>query len=120
MEARTSIIKKRMANINRIIAVASGKGGVGKSMVASSIALNLANKGKKVGLLDLDLYGPSSHIILDIHDVFPQEENGIIPPEVHGIHFMSVVYFTEDKPAPFRGIDITNIIIIGCQIITKV
>ena len=111
MEARTSIIKKRLSPINRIIAVASGKGGVGKSLVASSLALNLADKGKKVGLLDLDLYGPSAHIILDIHDVFPQEENGIIPPTIHDIHFMSIVYFTEDKPAPFRGIDITNIII---------
>jgi ATP-binding protein involved in chromosome partitioning len=111
MEARTSIIEKRLSSINRIIAVASGKGGVGKSLVASTLALNLATKGKKVGLLDLDLYGPSSHIILNIHDVFPTEEYGIIPPSVHGINFMSVVYFTEDKPAPFRGIDITNIII---------
>jgi ATP-binding protein involved in chromosome partitioning len=111
MEARTSIIKKRMASITRIIAVASGKGGVGKSMIASNLALSLANHSNKVGLLDLDLYGPSSHIILNIHDVFPEEDNGIIPPTVHNIHFMSIVYFTEDKPAPFRGIDITNIII---------
>ncbi len=111
MEARTSIIEKRLSSINRIIAVASGKGGVGKSLVASTLALNLVKNGKKVGLLDLDLYGPSSHIILDIHDVFPKEDYGIIPPSVHGINFMSVVYFTEDKPAPFRGIDITNIII---------
>ncbi len=111
MDPRTSIIEKRLSSINRIIAVASGKGGVGKSLVASTLALNLVKKVKKVGLLDLDLYGPSSHIILDIHDVFPQEDYGIIPPSVHGINFMSVVYFTEDKPAPFRGIDITNIII---------
>ena len=111
MEARTSIIKKRLAKINRIIAIASGKGGVGKSMISSNLALSLANQGNKVGLLDLDLYGPSSHIILNIHDVFPKEDNGIIPPKVHNIDFMSIVYFTEDKPAPFRGIDITNIII---------
>ena len=111
MEARVSVIEKRLKNIKRIISVASGKGGVGKSLVASTLALNLAEKGHKVGLLDLDLYGPSSHIILGVKDVFPEEEKGIIPPKIHGIKFMSIVYFTEDKPSAFRGIDITNIII---------
>jgi len=111
MDARVSVIDKRLKNIKRIISVASGKGGVGKSLVASSLALNLSRKGFKVGLLDLDLYGPSSHIILGVKDVFPKEEKGIIPPNVHGINFMSIVYFTEDKPSPFRGIDISNIIV---------
>ncbi len=111
MEARVSVIDKRLTNIKRIISVASGKGGVGKSLIASSLALNLSKKGYKVGLLDLDLYGPSSHIILGVKDVFPKEEKGIIPPTIHGIQFMSIVYFTEDKPASFRGDDISNIII---------
>jgi ATP-binding protein involved in chromosome partitioning len=111
MEPRTSVIKKRLQTVNRIIAVASGKGGVGKSLVASALALSLVKKGKQIGLLDLDLYGPSSHIILGVTDVFPKEENGLIPPTVHGIKFMSIVYFTEEKPSPFRGIDITNIIL---------
>lgn len=111
MEARVSVIEKRLKSIKRIISVASGKGGVGKSLVASTLALNLVEKGHKVGLLDLDLYGPSSHIILGVKDVFPEEEKGIIPPKIHGIKFMSIVYFTEDKPSAFRGIDITNIII---------
>ena len=112
MEVRTSVIERRLKNINRIIAVASGKGGVGKSLVASTLALNLVKKGHKVGLLDLDLYGPSSHIILGITDLnFPEEDKGIIPQKINDIHFMSIVYFTEDKPAPFRGVDITNIII---------
>jgi len=112
MEVRTSVIERRLGNIKRIIAVASGKGGVGKSLVASTLALNLAKKGHKVGLLDLDLYGPSSHIILGVNDLhFPEEEKGIIPPKIHNIHFMSIVYFSEDKPSPFRGVDITNIII---------
>ena len=111
IDVRTSIIDKRLQKIKRIIAVASGKGGVGKSLVASTLALNLVERGHKVGLLDLDLYGPSSHIILGVKDVFPDEEKGIIPPKIHGIQFMSIVYFTEDKPSAFRGIDITNIII---------
>jgi len=111
MDARVSVIDKRLKNIKRIISVASGKGGVGKSLVASNLALNLSRKGFKVGLLDLDLYGPSSHIILGVSDIFPKEEKGIIPPNVHGINFMSIIYFTEDKPSPFRGIDISNIIV---------
>ena len=112
MEARIDIIDKRLSNIKRIISVASGKGGVGKSLVASTLALNLSKKGHKVGLLDLDLYGPSSHIILGVKDYkFPEEEKGIIPPKIDGINFISIVYYTDDKPSPFRGVDISNIII---------
>lgn len=111
METRTSVIEKRLNNIKRIISVASGKGGVGKSLVASTLAIYLADKGYRVGLLDLDLYGPSSHIILGVKNVFPEEEKGIIPPNINGIRFMSIVYFSEDKPSAFRGIDVTNIIL---------
>jgi len=112
IDPRPTVINKRLAAIDRIIAVASGKGGVGKSMVSTGLALSLSKKGHTVGLLDLDLYGPSSHIILGVKPKgFPEENHGIIPPLVHGIHFMSIVYFTEDKPGAFRGIDITNIII---------
>lgn len=112
LEPRTSVIEKRVKDVNRIIAVASGKGGVGKSMVATTLALNLSDQGKKVGLLDLDIYGPSSHIILGAKPVgFPEEDNGIDPYEVSKLKFMSIVYFTQDKPGAFRGGDITNIII---------
>jgi ATP-binding protein involved in chromosome partitioning len=112
MEVRTSVIDKRLDKIKRIISVASGKGGVGKSLVATSFALILSKKGYKVGLLDLDVYGPSSHIILGINDFsFPKEEKGIIPHKFSGIKFMSIVYFSQDKPAPLRGIDITNVIL---------
>jgi ATP-binding protein involved in chromosome partitioning len=112
MEPRPSVIQTRLKDVNRVIAVASGKGGVGKSMVASTLALTLAKQGKKVGLLDLDLYGPSSHIILGFTpNGFPDEERGIIPQEIQGIKFMSLVYFSEDKPGAFRGDDVTNIIL---------
>ncbi len=112
MEPRISVIKNRLKNIDKIISVSSGKGGVGKSLVASTLALNLSKKNKKVGLLDLDLYGPSSHIILGFDKFnFPEEKNGILPPKIKDIKFMSIVIFTEDKPSAFRGIDITNIII---------
>ncbi len=112
MDVRESVIDTRFQHVKRVLAVASGKGGVGKSMVASHLALHLKQQGHKVGLLDLDLYGPSSHIILGVdRSVFPKEEKGIIPPKIAGISFMSIVYFSEDKPSAFRGEDITNIIL---------
>ena len=111
MDPRTTIIKKRLQNIDRIIAVASGKGGVGKSMVAAGLALSLAAKNYKVGLLDLDMYGPSAHVILGVTPQFPEEDKGVVPPEIHGIRLMSMVYYTQDKPLAFRGKEITNSII---------
>ena len=109
MDARYSIIEERLKGIKRIIAVSSGKGGVGKSMVASMLSLILSKK-YKVGLLDLDFYGPSTHIIINANKK-PEEKNGLIPPEVNGIKFMSIIYFTEDKPSPLKGKDIINAIV---------
>ena len=112
MDVRESVIGKRLRNINRIICVASGKGGVGKSLIASTLALKLEKKGYKVGILDLDLYGPSSHIILGFNRRgFPDEDKGIIPSKINDIKFMSIIYFSDDKPSPFRGLDVSNIII---------
>jgi ATP-binding protein involved in chromosome partitioning len=111
MDPRISIIEKRLQSIEHIIPIASGKGGVGKSMVAVGLALQLAKKGCRVGLLDLDMYGPSTHIILGVQNIFPKEEKGLVPPKINGISYMSIVFFTKDKPLPFRGNDITNVII---------
>jgi len=111
MDPRISIIDKRLSQIKRIIAVASGKGGVGKSLIASTMALILAEKGYKVGLLDLDLYGPSSHIILGVEKTFPEEEKGIVPPKVKNVEFMTIAFFAEDRPIPLRGDDVTNAIL---------
>jgi ATP-binding protein involved in chromosome partitioning len=111
MDPRLNVIDERLAGIKRIIAISGGKGGVGKSSVASMLALVLKDMGKRVGLLDLDLSGPSDHLILGVGDVFPEEEKGIIPPDVNGIEFMSIVYFTGKNPLPFRGEDFSNTII---------
>jgi len=109
IDARLSIIEERLSGIKRIIAVSSGKGGVGKSMVAAGMAVSLAKDGK-AGLLDLDFYGPSAHIILGSSS-FPEEKNGLIPPSINGVKFMSIIYFTGDKPAPLKGNDIINAIV---------
>ncbi len=110
-DPRTAIIEERLRKIQNIIAVSSGKGGVGKSLVASVLALTLARKGSKVGLFDLDFTSPSSHIILGIGDLQPKEERGVIPPEVHGIKYMSVVFYAGDRASPLRGSDVSNALI---------
>lgn len=111
IDPRTSVIDGRLSKIKRIIAVSSGKGGVGKSMVATTLALTLAKQGCRVGLFDLDFTSPSTHIILCAPNVQPKEEKGIIPPTVNGLAYMSLIYFVGDKPAPLRGADTSNALI---------
>lgn len=91
--------------------MSSGKGGVGKSMVATTLALNLVKKGLKVGLLDLDFTSPSTHVILAVKGLYPEEEYGILPPLAHGLRYMSIVHYSLDEPAPLRGEDVSNAII---------
>lgn len=110
-DPRTSVIGERMKGIAKIIAVSSGKGGVGKSLVASTLALTLAKKGYRVGLFDLDFTSPSTHIILGIEGVQPKEEKGIVPPIVHGMKYMSIVYYSGEYVAPLRGADVSNALI---------
>src|SRR4030043_966838 len=111
VDARTSIIKERLKRISRIIAVSSGKGGEGKSLVATPLALTLARKGCRVGLFDLDFTSPSTHIILGAKDAQPKEEKGIVPPVVKGLEYMSLVYYCGDNAAPLRGADVSNALI---------
>jgi ATP-binding protein involved in chromosome partitioning len=111
-DPRTSIIRERLERIRRIIAVSSGKGGVGKSLIATILALELENKGCKVGLFDLDFTSPTTHIILGSPgDAKPKEDKGLVPPKVCGLEYMSLVYYTGDKPAPLRGEDTSNALI---------
>jgi ATP-binding protein involved in chromosome partitioning len=110
-DPRTSIIKERLKRISRIIAVSSGKGGVGKSLVATTLALTLARKGCKVGLFDLDFTSPSTHIILNAKSAQPKEEKGIIPPTVKGLRYMSLIYYSRDQAVPLRGADVSNALI---------
>jgi ATP-binding protein involved in chromosome partitioning len=112
VDPRTSVINQRLSKIGRIIAVSSGKGGVGKSMVATTLALSLSKEGCRIGLFDLDFTGPSTHIILGVpSSVQPKEDRGIVPPTFEGLEYMSLVYFVGDNPAPLRGADVSNALI---------
>ena len=110
-DPRLAVIERRFDKVGKVIAVSSGKGGVGKSMVATSLALNLRDKGFKVGLLDLDFTSPATHVILGVEGLYPKEENGITPPVAHGIGYMSITHYSLDEPAPLRGVDVSNAII---------
>ncbi|MHC4667067.1 MAG: P-loop NTPase [Planctomycetota bacterium] len=94
--------------MRRILAITGGKGGIGKSLVSSTLALALARAQRRTGLFDLDLTGPSDHLFLGVDCGFPAEEFGVDPPLCHGIRFMSIAHFGGDAPAPLRGGDVTN------------
>ncbi|WP_456394631.1 ATP-binding protein [Thermococcus sp.] len=111
IDPRIKAIEARLENVKRIIPVVSGKGGVGKSLVSTTLALALA-ENHRVGLLDLDFHGASDHVILGFEPKeFPEEDRGVVPPEVHGLKFMSIVYYSEDRPTPMRGMEISDALI---------
>lgn len=110
-DPRIEVIEDRLEGVENILAVASGKGGVGKSMMACTLAMNLRDMGYRVGLLDLDFTSPSTHIILGVEGLFPEEEKGIIPPMAYDMRYMSITYYAVDEPTPLRGEDVSNAII---------
>jgi ATP-binding protein involved in chromosome partitioning len=96
---------QRISGIDRIIAVASGKGGVGKSTVASNLAVALARRGRKVGLLDADIYGPSQPKMMGVSKRPSSPDGKIIEPLVaHGVTMMSIgLMLKEDEAVVWRG-----------------
>ncbi|MGB2073804.1 MAG: Mrp/NBP35 family ATP-binding protein, partial [Henriciella sp.] len=97
---------RQIPGISRILAVASAKGGVGKSTVAVNMAASFAKQGLRVGLLDADIYGPSIPTMLGATDASPQADaSGRLTPVIaHGIHTLSIGYLTDaDAPMIWRG-----------------
>ena len=111
MDPRVVSIEKRLEPVGRIVAVTGGKGGIGKSLVSSTLAVLLAERGARVGLFDLDLTSPCDHLILGVEQQFPSEEFGIDPRMHHGVAFMSIASFSGETPAPLRGDDFTNALV---------
>ncbi|MBA3581700.1 MAG: iron-sulfur cluster carrier protein ApbC [Gammaproteobacteria bacterium] len=95
---------KHFDNIKNIIAIASGKGGVGKSTTAVNLALALAAEGARVGILDADIYGPSMPQMLGITGKPDTDGKGMSPKNAHGIQAMSIGFLVdEDTPMIWRG-----------------
>lgn len=97
--------QKPIKGVNAVIAVASGKGGVGKSTVSTQLAITLSSMGFRVGLLDADLYGPSSAMMLGLKEGPSIEEEGLfIPAERYGVKCMSFGFMLDKKePVMWRG-----------------
>lgn len=102
---------ENLASVKHVVAISSGKGGVGKSTVSVNLAVALAKKGYQVGLMDADVYGPSVPKMLSGFKI-PQEKNGkLVPIERHGVKFMSMGLLTnEDSPVIWRGPMATKLI----------
>jgi len=95
----------RVTGVDRIIAIGSGKGGVGKSTVSSNLAVALARQGRRVGLLDADIYGPSQPRMMGVSER-PKSPDGktIIPLKAHGVTMMSIGLMVDpDKAVVWRG-----------------
>ncbi|TWC27875.1 ATP-binding protein involved in chromosome partitioning [Pseudomonas sp. SJZ079] len=109
-----------LPNVKNVIAVASGKGGVGKSTTAANLALALAREGAKVGILDADIYGPSQGIMFGIPDgTRPQvrDQKWFVPIKAHGVEVMSMAFLTdENTPVVWRGPMVSGALI---QLITQ-
>ena len=95
---------KAIPNIKNIIAIASGKGGVGKSTITSNVAISLAKMGFKVGVLDADVYGPSQHIMFDVEKARPLSvkvdgRSKMEPIENYGVKLLSLGFFTDPNQA---------------------
>lgn len=103
IDPRGVVVEDRLSGVRRIIGVTGSKGGIGKSVIASTLALALADQGQRVGLFDLDFTSPSDHVVLGVDRSFPDEEFGIDPHRVHGIDMMSIAFFAGNAPVPMRG-----------------
>ncbi|MFU8802693.1 MAG: Mrp/NBP35 family ATP-binding protein, partial [Bradymonadaceae bacterium] len=100
-----------IAGVGKVIAVASGKGGVGKSTVAVNLALAMQKNGFRVGLLDIDIYGPSLPTLLGVTGRPEVSERRILPIEVEGLRVMSLGFLMDDDtPVIWRGPIVTGII----------
>lgn len=102
---------KPMPGVKNIIAIASGKGGVGKSTTAVNLALALATEGAAVGVLDADIYGPSIPLMLGVSDASPTSEDGksMNPLVAHGVQVMSIGFLIDaDQPMVWRGPMVTQ------------
>lgn len=103
---RRVVEKPLLPGVRHAIAVASGKGGVGKSTVAVNLAVALAEQGNRVGLMDADIYGPSIPLMMGVRErpAFDPSTQDIVPFERYGVRFMSLGFFVEpDSAVIWRG-----------------
>lgn len=110
-DPRTLRALKTMESIKRRYCVLSAKGGVGKTTISTLLAVHLALKGVKTGLLDLDLVNPSTHVLLGLRpeDISYREEKGIEPYNpIKNLYYFTIIPYTRDQPIALRGLSAVN------------
>jgi ATP-binding protein involved in chromosome partitioning len=103
-------VEKRLNQIGDVILVGSGKGGVGKSMIASAIAISLSKQGMRTGLFDIDLHGASIPNYLGLRPPLRSGKNGLEPKKLGRLRAMSIAFFAGDNPVPIRGVEKEDLI----------
>lgn len=103
LDYREPLIEENLKKISQVILVTGGKGGVGKSLIASTAALLLSRSSNRTGLLDLDLHGPSSCLLLGVKDDPVETGEGLVPPTVEDVRVMSIDLFSKGRPLPLTG-----------------
>ncbi len=111
-QAQSPAQEMLLGQVRHVIAVASGKGGVGKSAIASNLAVAFARAGYRTGILDADIYGPSIQLILGDHQRPMVQGNKILPIRKHGLHIMSIGFLIEEDNAMiWRGPLVMNALV---------
>jgi len=97
--------QSKVPGVKRVVAVASGKGGVGKSTLSVNLACALKHLGARVGLLDCDIYGPSIPLMMGVRErPYVNDDERLVPPEGHGVKVMSIgLLLTDEQPVIWRG-----------------
>lgn len=104
IEQASTVTNQLIPGVKNVIAVAAGKGGVGKSTVSCNLAVGLAKKGYKVGLMDADVFGPSIPIMMGVHQYPEIEGKKLLPLEAYGVKLMSIGFLIDEKkPVIWRG-----------------
>jgi len=112
IDPRGSVIQRRLAGVARVVAVCSAKGGVGKTLCTTAAGAALAARGRRVGILDLDLQGSTAHLFLGSAPGLPEEDKGILPAAVgDNLGLVSAAMFAGNRALALRGPEITDAIL---------
>ncbi len=112
IDPRGAVVHRRLAGVARVIGFCSAKGGVGKSLCTAVAGAALASRGRRVGILDLDLQGSTAHLFLGVTPRFPEEEKGILPLTVtENLVLMSAAAFAGNRALALRGPEVSDAIL---------
>jgi ATP-binding protein involved in chromosome partitioning len=111
LDFRQGMITRRLRRVKRVLLILSGKGGVGKSVVSATLAALLADSGFRIGLLDADIYGPSSALLFGATKLPVEGERGLTPPSQRGVKLMSVDLFASGRPIPLTGYEARQVLL---------